>query len=174
MIAADIMTVNVRALRPDETVAAAVDLLADLDIRHVPVVDDDGELVGMVSDRDLRALLGRYDDDPTKAEEAGDGIPVSAIMTRHVVSVNPGTSVEEVVDHLLDERVGALPVVDHENKLTGIVSYVDVLRAWQQENQVSGSAILPTLTEMEDRARVHDEQTVAPRPEPKTDPDGDG
>ncbi len=135
MIAADIMTENVRFIRPEETIADAVELLQSLEVRHLPVVNEDDELVGMLSDRDLRALFVPFDED---GETAGSVLmqgrmPVSKIMSSNVVAVDADDSVTEVVDRLLEDKVGALPVVDHDNKLVGIISYVDVLRNWQEE-----------------------------------------
>src|SRR5262245_43435038 len=115
MNAADIMTVNIQTLRPDEPLAAAMDLLAASESRHVPVVNDDGELLGILSDRDLRALLGRYDEDSEKEIEVSLSEraqrPVREIMTRNVLAVKEQTDIEDVVGRLVEERVGALPVV---------------------------------------------------------------
>ena len=135
MIAADIMTENVRCITPEETIAEAVDLLQTLEVRHLPVVNEDDELVGMLSDRDLRALFVPFDED---GETAGSllkqgRMAVSKIMSSNVVAVNSEDDVIDVVDRLLEDKVGALPVVDSDNKLVGIISYVDVLRNWQSE-----------------------------------------
>ena len=56
MIARDLMTEAPATVGPTATVRKAVDILQTLDIRHLPVVNDDGELIGMLSDRDLRSL----------------------------------------------------------------------------------------------------------------------
>lgn len=135
MIAADIMTENVRCITPQETISEAVELLQTLEVRHLPVVNDDDELVGMLSDRDLRSLFVPFDED---GETAGSllkqgRMTVSKVMSSNVVAVNSEDDVMEVVDRLLEDKVGALPVVDSDNKLVGIISYVDVLRNWQNE-----------------------------------------
>jgi CBS domain-containing protein len=73
----------------------------------------------MISDRDLRGVGG------SEQERA-----VTEIMTSDVATIDPETEVEEIIDLILDLKIGALPVVDEETKeLMGIVSYVDVLRA---------------------------------------------
>lgn len=169
MTAADIMTETVRAVRPDEPVAAALDLLQSSESRHLPVVDDGGALVGLLSDRDLRALLGWYDSDEetlqrAQASEAAQR-PVSDIMTRNVLTLGLDDDVEDIIEHLLDEKVGALPVVDEDEKLVGIVSYIDVLRAWHRELQGDlGPTVLPNTVDLEARSRVEEGQAVAPRP----------
>lgn len=131
MIVRDVMTANPAVAQVQTSIADALEMLSSLDIRHLPVVSD-GELVGMVSDRDLRALalsrvvdfegLGRAQ---TEMRE-----PVSRIMSGDVVSVGPEDDLVEAIDAMLDAKVGAVPVVDEDTgDLQGIVSYVDVLRA---------------------------------------------
>jgi acetoin utilization protein AcuB len=73
----------------------------------------------MISDRDVRGIS------PSSKDEA-----VTAIMSADIATIDPETDVEQIIDLLLELRVGALPVVDDDTKeLMGIVSYVDVLRA---------------------------------------------
>lgn len=108
----DPMTVEATA-----KVSDAVNILQSLEIRHLPIVDKVGVLVGMISDRDLRSANG-------------DEQSVGSLMNSNVVTIDPETEVEEIIDLLLEQKVGALPVVDDQtNELMGIVSYVDVLRA---------------------------------------------
>jgi CBS domain-containing protein len=99
--------------------------------RHLPVVDEQGELVGMLSDRDLRALERPYAQDAetvgTRLQNAG--VPVATIMSGNVTSVDPDADVTEVMELMLENKIGALPVVDAEGALVGIVSYVDVFRS---------------------------------------------
>jgi hypothetical protein len=75
MRAPDIMITEVQVIRADETIATALELLAGADSRHLPVVDEEGELVGMLSDRDLRALpdAGEVEPvDPGGIDDAGE------------------------------------------------------------------------------------------------------
>jgi len=128
--ARDLMTEAPATVRPTSTVRSAVEILQALDVRHLPVVNEDGELVGMISDRDLRALSiptlvgDEYVGDLRTALEAS----VSSIMSTGVISVEAESAVAEIVDLLLDNRIGAVPVTDEEGVLIGIVSYVDILR----------------------------------------------
>lgn len=169
MNAADLMTGTVRTIRPDETVAAAMDLLSASEARHLPVVNDEGALLGIVSDRDVLGWLGRQDDDAARLAQMAASSParskVSEIMTRDPITAGIDTDIEDVVELLLEHRVGALPVVDDDGKVLGILSYVDVLRAWQRERgaaEVPG--LLPTTASLGDRARVAEGRAVPPRP----------
>lgn len=131
MNAEDLMTPNPVTVTPDATLAEVWDLMRDRGIRHVPVVDA-GTLVGMLSDRDLsRVDLPRLLTlEGAEALRQELSISVVKVMTPDLVVVEPDTEIDEVVDLLIEHRVGALPVVQTgTGELIGIVSYVDVLRA---------------------------------------------
>lgn len=128
-----IMTEEVATASEETTLASALELMQDNNIRHLPVVRG-GRLVGMLTDRDLRGLgLGLVVDmESLDKLEARLGAPVGTVMSTNLLTVSRITDVVEVVDLLLGERVGAVPVTDGED-LVGIVSYVDVLRAWREQ-----------------------------------------
>lgn len=125
LLAVDLMTEDPRIIRAGASVADAMEVLEQLDIRHLPVTDDDGNLIGMLSDRDLRPLLGERDEeDPVRRART----LVSDLMTGNVVSVTTDTEIGEIIELMLDNKIGAVPVVDGEGHVVGIVSYVDILR----------------------------------------------
>lgn len=133
MNARDVMTPNPMTIRSQATVAEAWDLMGEMEIRHVPVVDD-GTLVGMLSDRDL----GRFDVTRLLVAEGADALrqelatPVAKVMSLDVIAAEPETELGDIVDVLVEHKVGALPVVHPDTReLVGIISYVDVLRALQ-------------------------------------------
>lgn len=124
MEVSELMTSAPIAVGSDTTIAAALELMFENDIRHLPVIDDD-ELVGMLSDRDLRDFL-QSEDGPRRAH----GVLVSELMSADALSVEPESDVSEAIDLMLDNKIGAVPVVDgRTEKVVGIVSYVDVLAA---------------------------------------------
>jgi CBS domain-containing protein len=110
----------------------AVGIMVDRGIRHVPVVDDQGRVVGILSDRDVRTALG----DPLEALRRElpevEELKVSGVMTTDVSTVREDAPLADAARHFIDERIGALPVVDVEGRLVGILSYVDVIRALQE------------------------------------------
>ena len=112
--------------RPDEAVA----VMQELGVRHVPVVDDEGNLVGILSDRDVGTMAsGFLEGDVSQASaELRDRFTVGQLMSSDVASVGDDAPLSEVVAIMREERCGAVPVIDGESKVTGIVSYVDVLR----------------------------------------------
>ena len=129
------MTTHPITIHPLTTVARAVQLLQTLDFRHLPVVDEHGALVGMVSDRDLRSLSIPV---LVESESSGDARRVlegtiSEIMTGSVLSVDSEAPLTDAVELMLDHKIGAVPVVDADGKLVGIVSYMDVLRVFMAD-----------------------------------------
>jgi acetoin utilization protein AcuB len=107
--------------------------LFEIDVRHLPIVDD-GELVGIVSDRDLREVVSRLLSEGVTDLRQRLAAPIADLMSADVVSVDPETELAEAADLMIEHRVGALPVVSPSTtKLVGIISYVDILRAVRDE-----------------------------------------
>lgn len=131
LTARDLMTEKPVTIRATATVRRAAELLQSLDIRHLPVVDEDGNLVGMLSDRDLRSMAIPYvvGDEYVGTVRAALDARVATIMNSDVLSVDEEADAAEIVDLMLDNKIGAVPVLDGDGGLVGIVSYMDVLRA---------------------------------------------
>lgn len=124
------MTTDVTTIDETASVGEALSLLEELDIRHLPVVRD-GEVVGMVSDRDIQGLGLKLIHDIESLDRMQSRLttPVSQLMSGDLVSVDPSTDLRDIVELMIDEKIGAVPVVDEERgRLAGIVSYVDCLR----------------------------------------------
>src|SRR5262245_38507519 len=131
MRAQDVMSPNPVTVSPDASVAEVWDLMREHSIRHIPVLDR-GALVGMLSDRDL----AHFDMARLLNVEGADALRralarrVSKVMSSGVVDVSPDAELGEVIDLLVENRIGAVPVVRPESQeLVGIVSYIDVLQA---------------------------------------------
>lgn len=128
MRAKDVMTERPCTAHANTTLYDAMHAMWEQGFRHLPVVED-GTLVGMLSERDLRGESLSLLEEPERARVQLRQA-VSARMVGDVLSVDPETGLGEVIDLLLEHRIGALPVVDAmDGELVGIVSYVDVLRA---------------------------------------------
>ena len=127
----DVMSPNPVTVSPQASVAEVWDLMRERSIRHIPVVDR-GALVGMLSDRDLAHfdMAGLLNADGAEALRRALATPVMKVMSAGVIDVDPDAELGEVVDLLVENRIGAVPVVDAETQeLVGIVSYIDVLEA---------------------------------------------
>jgi len=126
--AEEIMTENPTTVSEDTTLRDALELMQDGSIRHLPVLRE-GLLVGMISDRDVQSLGLRLVTDLESLErvDARLSATVGTVMSGNILSVSRIADLGEVIDLLVEEKIGALPVVD-DGKLVGILSYVDVLR----------------------------------------------
>ena len=130
----DIMTKNPAFTSPSSSIIEAVEILRELDVRHLPVVDN-STLVGIVSERDIQAHILPLTSELTHPEEAATRKedPISKVMSGGVVSVNPETSLGETIDLIVENKISAVPVVNPlEGTLVGIVSYVDLLNAMRE------------------------------------------
>ena len=125
----DVMTTDPLTVTPTETIGQADELMNTKRIRQLPVVEGK-ELVGIVTDRDIRSFLsGSLLEDPEAREKALNTM-VSEIMTTEPLTVSPEDDLEEVVELLIEEKFGGIPVVDKSAGLVGIVTYVDVLECF--------------------------------------------
>lgn len=118
---------------PDATLADALRLTRAHRIRHLPIVLPDGELAGIVSDRDIRLAMPSPLAVPD-AERADflERTPIAAVMTREVVTATPHDTIEDAARLLYRHRIGALPVTDPHGRLQGLLSDTDILYAFVQ------------------------------------------
>jgi acetoin utilization protein AcuB len=125
----DVMTKNPLTVTPSETVAQADELMTANKIRQLPIVEEN-ELVGIVTDRDIRSFLsGSLLESPETREKALN-TKVQEIMTTEPITLSPDDDLEDAVELLIEEKMGGIPVVDEAEGLVGIVTYVDVLRCF--------------------------------------------
>lgn len=126
---ADYMTRNPSTVNQKEPVKRAAELLNPLKFRHLPVVDDNQAVVGIISDRDLRNIKTALDFLSEAVEGNTDSLPVKEVMTGNVKTIQPNQALTDAAKIMNDMKIGALPVVEH-GKLIGIVTYSDILRAF--------------------------------------------
>jgi CBS domain-containing protein len=114
----------------DDSLIDAAARMADRNVRHLPVVDGDRHVVGMLSDRDVRTLFGDSSRSlrPSDALVRMQSLRVADAMTRDAFVVRQDAAFDEVVRVFTAQRVGAVPVIDEGDRLVGIISYVDVFR----------------------------------------------
>lgn len=125
----DMMTDTVHTIHPDQDLVDLRALLYDHDIRHVPVVDGDGDLVGLVSERDLlRNVLTDQADVPLSVrDQAMKARKVREIMTEDVQTADPEGTLQEAAQLLIDNKFGCLPVTEG-SRLVGILTQSDFVR----------------------------------------------
>lgn len=124
MLVESMMIRNVITLSPQHTLQEALEISEKQRIRHLPVIDADGAILGILSDRDLRSAT------PSTLEE-GDheavlNTKVENIMIRDVITCHPFDFVEDAAAQMYRHRVGSLPVISHD-RLAGIITERDIL-----------------------------------------------
>jgi acetoin utilization protein AcuB len=127
----DFMTKDPVTLRQDDLLRQAVEIVMVRRIRHIPVLDESGALVGIVTDRDVQATLPSplSAAAPEEYEALLETTPLSRIMTRNVVTVGADDLAAEAVETLLADRIDGLPVLEG-GRLVGIFTVRDALRAY--------------------------------------------
>jgi CBS domain-containing protein len=131
----DLMTRPVRTLGRNDKLSVADALMRTERIRHLPVVDEDGRLAGIVSQRDLffSALVQALGFGTATHDRVLSTIPVKEVMTENVVTTTPETLVTAAARLMVDRKIGCLPVIDGE-ALIGILSESDIVSAVAQGN----------------------------------------
>ena len=126
----DLMTPEPRCLGPDDRLYHALELMAAHRMRHVPIVDGEGRLLGMISDRDIKrelnAAFARQDE---SADDRMNMLRIlGEIMTEDVLVCTADTEAHAAARMLVDHRVGALPVIAGQTRaVVGIVCTIDFL-----------------------------------------------
>ncbi len=130
MLVENWMSTDVVTITPDRSMMKASKLMKDKHISRVPVVDEEGRIVGIISDRDIK------DASPSKATTLDmhelyyllSEIKIKDIMTKKVKTIRIDETVEKAAVLMLEGNFGGLPVVDDDNKVVGILTDTDVFK----------------------------------------------
>jgi acetoin utilization protein AcuB len=127
------MTRKVLTADKEESIFAAQERMKKAGIRHLPVVDGQGVLIGIVTDRDLRSAMpySLFKNPCDEAERAKlADMRIEEIMSANPVTLNPTHTIQDALLMVQEHKVGAFPVVDEKGRLKGILSVRDLLRAF--------------------------------------------
>jgi len=164
----DVMSRDVVVVSPHMPLKDVARVLANRHFSGVPVVDDDRKVLGVVSEADIlakergpgsaRSIFGRALELETWGDKHGARNAGTA-MTAPAVTIGPGRSVAEAASLMLDRGVNRLPVVDADEKLVGIVTRADLVRAFVRddsviEREIRDDVLLRTLWESPGRFNV--------------------
>ena len=141
------MSKRVFTTKPDACLIDAFEMMRDHRIRHVPVMDGDN-LVGIVSDRDVRSALPSRDALQDGWASLGESLLLSRIaqvMSLMPITIDPKASIRDAAEVMCRHKVGALPVVDR-GRLVGILSAEDILWAVSDWEVGLEDAVLPEGT----------------------------
>lgn len=125
----DAMTGRVHAVEPEDPLSLVWEVMRERGVRHVPVLDAEGDLVGLVTHRDLlRASLVEQNDLPRVIERALlERTRVADVMVRNVETVEPSDELRDAARLMLEQKFGCLPVVEGR-RLVGILTESDFVR----------------------------------------------
>jgi CBS domain-containing membrane protein len=129
LLVRDLMTPDPISLRETDDLATAYDLMVERHVRHMPIVDDAGDLIGLVTHRDLvRSVLHSESDLPLSNErQLLRAMKVDQIMLTEVETTAQDAPLREAAQIMLENKFGCLPVVDNE-RLIGIITEADFVR----------------------------------------------
>jgi len=128
-------------------------------MRHLPVVDASGRLVGMISDRDLRGPRRRAGEAAAPEPHAA----VATVMSGSPITAAPDADLAVIARMMVDASIGAIAIVDESGEPVGIVSYVDVLGRMAEDREHAAASL-----------DVMDIAEIVPRPPPDMDHDHGG
>lgn len=133
-VVSDLMTWSPICVHTDDTLAMAWKWMSEERIRHLPVVDEDGALVGLLSHRDLalRALAGLEDLPVDTVERYLERLPVSDAMVAEPQTAEPNDDLAEAAQTMLDHKFGCLPIVEG-GQVVGILTEADFVRSVVQQ-----------------------------------------
>jgi acetoin utilization protein AcuB len=155
MLVYERMSRHPMTVSPNTPVEQALKRMRDEKIRRFPVVDDDGKLVGIVSDKDLLYAA------PSPATSLSiyelhylySRITVSQVMTREVVTVEEDDPIEEAARVMVDNKIGGLPVM-REGKLVGIITETDIFKTLMEMMGARDPGVRLTLLSPETRGQL--------------------
>jgi acetoin utilization protein AcuB len=134
MFVRDRMSSPAVTITPDTPFQDALKLMHDHRFRRLPVLDAKGQLVGIVSERDLMYVS------PSPATSLNvwelhyllSKLQIQELMTGDVITTTPDTPIEDAAHLMADNKIGGLPVVDKDNRVIGVITETDIFKAFDE------------------------------------------
>lgn len=137
----DLMTKELFTLKEEHKINLARDIMNWQRVRHIPVVNIENQVVGLLTHRDiLKASISSIASLSARDQDELDrAIPIKEIMHKNVVTVSPETDIREAASKMIDQKIGCLPVVE-DDKLVGILTEADFLTlAWELSGKLANN-----------------------------------
>lgn len=134
MEASEIMESKVFSLGTNSSLMDAASVMHEHNIRHLPIVEHN-EVIGILSERDLRGFLEElYESTEETADTARrKSMSIAEVMQTKPLSVDPSADIVDVIDLMIENKVGAIVVADELGQLRGIISYEDILKVAREK-----------------------------------------
>jgi acetoin utilization protein AcuB len=126
MLVRDRMSTHPVTIRSDADYKAALMLMQEHTLHHVPVLNAARKLVGIVAERDLLLAATRH---------LQSAIEVADVMHRNVMTASPEMPIAEAATLMVDHRIGGLPVVDRDDQVVGVITETDIFRAFVERER---------------------------------------
>lgn len=127
----EIMTRKVQTIEANVTISDAYTTMKQMGFRHLPVVEPKtNKLLGLISDRDIKKFMSPFVGSAreTAQDKATLLIEVGKVMVKSVMTATPDTEVKKVIDQMLMKKFNAVPVVDADGRLVGMLTTVDFMK----------------------------------------------
>ena len=126
----DIMTRDIFPLKANQTLNVVRLLMRTVRVRHVPILDEKEQFVGLLSHRDLLAysISKLADIDPLEQSELDRHIPIKDVMNTDISTTTATTDRKEAISSMLENKFGCLPVINDQRHLVGIITDEDIIR----------------------------------------------
>jgi len=143
----DVMTRPARSCRSDASVAAAAEIMLDARCGFLPVVDEEGTVSGVLTDRDICLAVAKIDRPASK-------IPVARIIQRHIVGCRASDEIHAAIHAMEKAHVRRLPVLDDDGRVVGVVSMTDIVArtgrsTWRRADRLTDTEAVEALREIQ-------------------------
>jgi len=118
----EIMSTKVESILPTSTLRRAAQKMSQLDIGSLPIISDDGTLVGIITDRDISCFAVAMGHDPNSTE-------IQKVMTKEVFTCFDDQDISEAANLMEKKHIRRLTVVNHDNNVVGLLSVDDLARS---------------------------------------------
>jgi len=147
MQVAEIMTKDVCSCSPGMNAATAAELMWSRNCGSLPIVEDGGRVVGIVTDRDLFLSLGTSNRRPSE-------LPLGEIMNKDLALCNPGSDVRDALKTMAQRQLRRLPVVDQAGNLQGILSLADIALRTDDEQSMDVLNVVRAVCDRRNRRKA--------------------
>ncbi len=120
MLVSDYMSEKTVTIREDANYKTGFEIMGNQNLHHIPVVNVDTEVVGILSLRDLHLAASHYREAP---------VEVAEIMHEKVIMIEPGASLDSAAQCMMENRIGCLPVSENGRNVVGMLTETDLFRA---------------------------------------------
>ena len=147
---AHVMTREVIYMYPNDTVADAYECMQEYNFRHIPIVDGECKLVGVVSDRDILRILSPNPQDPIP------DIGLDEIMSDEPIACLKNSAISSVCATMVQNKIDCLPVIDRKTELLGLVTTSDLLELLSQHESPYATIMSPFLYNLRAYSKISD------------------